>query len=174
MTGPVLLGTAAGVMVSLLFYALLVTEPPSPTLWASWPRPGSPVGQPSNACSATGRIVAVTATRSGAPRRRHRGSPAAGGWTGWTGPRACPTPSKSSARIYGTHRLFSDAHRLGDGRQTVTSERRRPQRPGPLRCPHQHGGPLPRGGDGTARRCGAATRPLHHGGADLHIHDRHL
>ena len=28
MTGPVLLGTAAGVMVSLLFYALLVTEPP--------------------------------------------------------------------------------------------------------------------------------------------------
>ncbi len=28
MTGPVLLGTAAGVMVSLLCYALLVTEPP--------------------------------------------------------------------------------------------------------------------------------------------------
>jgi len=28
MMGPVLLGTAAGVMVSLLFYALLVTEPP--------------------------------------------------------------------------------------------------------------------------------------------------
>jgi hypothetical protein len=28
MTGPVLLGTAAGVMVGLLFYALLVTRPP--------------------------------------------------------------------------------------------------------------------------------------------------
>jgi hypothetical protein len=28
MTGPVLLGTAAGGMVGLLFYALLVTEPP--------------------------------------------------------------------------------------------------------------------------------------------------
>ncbi len=28
MTGPVLLGTAAGVMVGLLFYALLVMEPP--------------------------------------------------------------------------------------------------------------------------------------------------
>jgi len=33
--------------------------PPSPTSWASWPRPRSPAGQPSNACSATGRIAAV-------------------------------------------------------------------------------------------------------------------
>jgi hypothetical protein len=30
--------------------------------------------------------------------------------------------AQSSARIYGTHRLSSDAHRLGDGRQTVTPD----------------------------------------------------
>jgi hypothetical protein len=92
MTVPVLLGMAAGVMVGLLFYALLVTEPPVAYIvgvlaaaavtgwaalecllcdWADRSGDGHPVRRPP--------AVAI-----GEARR-------AGGWTGWTGPRARPT-----------------------------------------------------------------------------------
>src|SRR5260370_11418723 len=77
----------------------------------------------------------VMTTWSDALRRRHRGSPAGRGLDRLDRSARLSDPSKSSARMYGTHRLFSGAHRLSDGRQTVTAwhERRRRRPPEPER-----------------------------------------
>jgi hypothetical protein len=109
-------------MVGLLFYALLVTQPPVAYIV------GVLAAAAVTGWAAFECLLGDWADRSGdghpvrRPRRRHRGSLAGRGLARLDRSTRLSDPSKSSARIYGTHRLSSDAHRLGDGRQTVTPE----------------------------------------------------